>query len=122
MIQALLAERAPGYDPGDSDLETRVLRALVNNGLPAPVQQYRIRASSRTVRLDLAYPELRLGIELDGWEFHRTRSAFDDDRARANLLVADGWSLVRFTSRSSDDDIVDCVRKARERFGRSGAA
>ncbi|MDQ4070320.1 MAG: type IV toxin-antitoxin system AbiEi family antitoxin domain-containing protein [Actinomycetota bacterium] len=122
VVHALLAERLPGYEPGDSDLETRVLRLLVKNGFPPPVQQYRVRIGGRTLRVDLAYPETRLAIELDGWEFHRTRTAFDDDRARANLLVAEGWTLVRFTSRSSDAAILDCVGKARERFGRSGAA
>jgi very-short-patch-repair endonuclease len=30
----------------------------------------------------------------------------DDDRARASLLVAGGWTLLRFTSRSSDAEIV----------------
>ena len=38
IIHDLLAARLPGYDPGDSDLETRVLRALVAAGLPVPVQ------------------------------------------------------------------------------------
>jgi len=121
-IQALLSERLPGYDPGDSDLETRVLRLLLANGFPPPVQQHRLRLGGRTIRIDLAYPDVMVAIELDGWEHHRTRTAFDDDRARANLLVANGWSLVRFTSRSTDNEIIRCVGAARERFGRSGAA
>jgi very-short-patch-repair endonuclease/predicted transcriptional regulator of viral defense system len=118
VLQQLLAERLPGYDPGDSDLETRVLRLLIRNGFQPPAQQHRVRFRGRTFRIDLAYPAQRLAIELDGWEFHRTRSAFDDDRARANLLVAHGWTIVRFTSRSSETEIVDCVRA----IGQSGAA
>ena len=118
LLHELLAERLPGYDPGDSDLETRVLRVLVAAGFPPPVQQHRIRAGGRTFRIDLAYPDRKLGIELDGWEFHRTRTAFDEDRARANLLLARGWSIVRFTSRSTDDEIVAVVRAC----GRSGVA
>jgi very-short-patch-repair endonuclease len=122
VIHALLAERLPGYDPGDSDLETRVLRLIVKNRLPVPAQQHRVRLGGRTIRIDLAYPDRRLAIELDGWEFHRTGTAFDTDRERANLLVAAGWSLVRFTSRSTDPHIVDCLRAACHRFGSSGAA
>lgn len=110
VLHELLAERVPGFDPGDSDLETRVLRLLVTNGLAPPVQQHRVRVGGRTVRIDLAYPALKLAIELDGWEFHRTRTAFDDDRTRANLLVAHGWTLVRFTSRSTADEILGCIR------------
>ena len=122
VVQSLLAERLPGYEPGGSDIETRALRLLVAHGFPPPVQQYRVRIGGRTFKIDLAYQVRRLAIELDGWEHHRTRTAFDDDRYRANLLVADGWWLVRFTSRSSDAEILRCVGAARDRFGRSGAA
>jgi very-short-patch-repair endonuclease len=118
VVHELLGERLPGYDPGDSDLETRVLRLLVANGFSPPVQQHRVRIRGRSARIDLAYPGRRLAIELDGWEFHHGRTAFDDDRARANLLVAAGWTLVRFTSRSSDAEILECLRA----FGRLGAA
>lgn len=122
VIHDLLAERLPGYDPGDSDLETRVLRALVAAGLVVPVQQHRVRLGKRTFRIDLAYPVAKLAIELDGWEFHSSRSAFDDDRARANALVAAGWTLLRFTSRSTDAEIVACVRAALTQSGYFGAA
>jgi hypothetical protein len=122
VVQGLLAARLPGYDPGDSDLETRVLRLLVAQGLPAPVQQHKVRLGGRTCRIDLAYPGSKLAIELDGWEFHRTRSAFDDDRRRANALVAQGWTPLRFTARSRDAEIVACVGAALHKCGRSGAA
>jgi very-short-patch-repair endonuclease len=122
IVQELLAERLPGYDPGDSDLETRVLRLILNSGFPVPIQQYRVRLGGRTFRLDLAYPDVRLAVELDGWEYHRSRTAFDNDRSRANALVAAGWSVIRFTSRSSDGEILACIRAARQAFGRFGAA
>lgn len=118
VLQELLAERLPGYNPGDSDLETRVLRLLVARGFPPPAQQHRVRIGGRTFRIDLAYPVLRLAIELDGWEFHSSRSAFDDDLARDNLLVAQGWTVVRFTSRSTDEEIVGCIAA----FGQLGVA
>ena len=66
-------------------------------GFRPPVQQFRVRVGRRTFKIDLAYPVVRLTIELDGWGFHGTRSAFDDDRTRATLLVANGWAGVRFT-------------------------
>lgn len=122
IIHDLLAARLPGYDPGDSDLETRVLRALVAAGLPVPVQQYRVRLGGRTYRIDLAYVPEKIAIEPDGWDSHRTRSAFDEDRARANALVLDGWTLLRFTSRSTDPEIVACVGAALAESGRFGAA
>lgn len=122
VVHDLLGARLPGYDPGDSDLETRVLCALVANRLPPPVQQYRVRIGGRQFRIDLAYPSARLAIELDGWAFHNSRTAFDDDRARANLLVSVGWTVLRFTSRSTEGEIVTCTRAALARCGRSDVA
>ena len=56
-------------------------------------------------------PVARL-VDTDGWDVHRTRSAFDDDRARANALVLAGWIVLRFTSRSTVEDVVDAIRAA----------
>ncbi|HEX3622050.1 MAG TPA: hypothetical protein VHT97_07030 [Acidimicrobiales bacterium] len=99
-----------------------MLRLLVADGFAPPVQQHRLRIGGRTVRLDLAYPQVLLAMEVDGWEHHRTRTAFDDDRVRGNLIVAAGWTLVRFTSRTPDEEILRCVRNVWGRFGRTGAA
>ena len=122
VVHRLLGERLPGYDPGDSDLETRVLRLLLAAGLPVPAQQHRVRLAGRSIRLDLAYPDRKLAIELHGWEFHSSRTSFDADRARANALVLAGWTLLEFTSRSADATIVASVTTALNECGRSGAA
>ncbi|MFA5883905.1 MAG: type IV toxin-antitoxin system AbiEi family antitoxin domain-containing protein [Acidimicrobiia bacterium] len=106
----LLAVRTAGFHPGDSELESTVHRTLVNAGLPAPVRQHRLTVNGRTYFLDLAYPERKIAIEVDGFEFHRERNAFDHDRARQNDLVGAGWTVVRFTSRSTDAHIIDTVR------------
>ncbi|MDQ4132342.1 MAG: endonuclease domain-containing protein [Actinomycetota bacterium] len=112
-IDDLLAARLPGYDPGDSDLETRVLRLVAASALDLPVQQYRVRLAGRTYRIDLAYPDIKLAVELDGWDAHRSRSAFEHDRARANALVVAGWTVIPFTSRFTDAEILDCIAAAR---------
>jgi very-short-patch-repair endonuclease len=46
----------------------------------------------------------RLVVELDGWEHHRDRHAFERDRMRDASLTATGWRVVRFTHRQ----LVDC--------------
>jgi very-short-patch-repair endonuclease len=38
-------------------------------------------------------------IEVDGWDAHRTRSAFEEDRARDAHLALLGYEVVRFTWR-----------------------
>ena len=87
-VHAVLGARIPGYDPGDSDLETRALRALTAAGLPPPKQQHRMRPPRPKVRIDLAYPDLKIAIELDSWKYHGgdNLTAFTDDRARKNDL------------------------------------
>jgi very-short-patch-repair endonuclease len=46
--------------------------------------------------VDFTWPEQRLIIELDGWDAHRTRSAFEEDRARDARLAL--WATRSFVS------------------------
>ena len=108
-VNRALGLRIPGFDPLDSDLETRVLRVIAAAGLPVPRQQYPIVLGGTEVHLDLAYPEARLAIELDGWEWHRNRSAFDDDRWRDVELVKLRWMNLRLTATMSDQTIVEVI-------------
>jgi hypothetical protein len=117
VMRSILEWRGPEHHPGESPGEERVLQLLVATGLPRPVQQHELRVNGRTIRLDLAYPELRIAIEFDGWTYHATRSVFDNDRARANELELLGWTVLRFTTKSSDIVIVQTVRAALARAG-----
>jgi very-short-patch-repair endonuclease len=111
-IREVLATRLPGYDPGDSDLETKVWEAIARAGLPLPRRRYPVRIEGDTFVLDMAYPEQRIAIEVDGYEFHRERGVFDRDRTRQNALVLAGWPVLRFTSRTTEAAIVEWVRRA----------
>lgn len=72
--------------------------------------------------LDLALPELKLGFEVDGFEYHGTRKAFEHDRDRDSLLAADDWQIVRFSAAMLDHNPAEVARRmlaivlARERF------
>jgi hypothetical protein len=128
-MHRVLGERLPGYDPGDSDLEIRALRAIAKAGLPLPKQQYRMRLAGRQVRIDVAYPDERIAIEIDSWEHHGLRrSKFDADHIRRDDLLVVGWSPFTFTSAMTDAYFVDCVRALleaawhRTEIGRSGVA
>jgi hypothetical protein len=103
-VKAALGARLPGYDPGESDLELVSLRAIVRAGLPLPVQQHRVTLAGKRYRIDLAYPELKIAIELVGWDPHQGRESFDDDKARSGELIADGWVVIEITSRHHSAD------------------
>ncbi|MDL5154635.1 DUF559 domain-containing protein [Actinomycetospora termitidis] len=45
--------------------------------------------------LDVAFPELKVLVEVDGWAYHRDLKAFLRDAARQNALAAAGWIVVR---------------------------
>jgi len=81
----------------ESGPETRLLRALLEGGLPRPVAQHEVRAGGRNYRLDLAYVDSRLAIEYDGAEVHTRVDNFVGDRRRQNDLVGAGWTILRFT-------------------------
>jgi hypothetical protein len=115
MLQ-VLRDRWPGYDPGESEFETRVLRVIYRAGLPMPVQQHVVRAGGQRYRLDLAYPDLLVGFELDGWTDHGHRTAFDDDRRRNNLIALEAWRLFHLTWRMEDAEILATVQAARAAF------
>jgi hypothetical protein len=117
VMRTILEWRSPEHHPGESPGEVRVLQLLVAAGLPRPIQQHELRVNDRTIRIDLAYPAVRIAIEFDGWTYHATRSAFDNDRARANELELLGWTVLRFTTKSSDIVIVQTVRAALARAG-----
>jgi very-short-patch-repair endonuclease len=119
MMREILDRRSPGYDPGESDPERRIADLLVRAGLPAPTMQHGVEIGGRRYRIDLCYQDARIAIEFDSWQFHSGRRAFDEDRARANQLVLLGFVVLHFTSKSSDQTIVDTVRAALERASRS---
>jgi very-short-patch-repair endonuclease len=63
-----------------------------------PQRQYQVSIAGRRYRLDFAWPELRVGLECDGWEHHGRRSAFAPDRARLAEFAAAKWRVLPVTS------------------------
>lgn len=71
-LRAVLAARIPGYDPGESELEGRILRLIDGAALPRPVQQYRVDFDGHRYRLDFAWSDRKVFLEGNG--FGPTRS------------------------------------------------
>jgi hypothetical protein len=82
-----------------SELEDR-FRALCDaHSLPRPA----VNARPLGFRVDFLWPAARLVVEVDGWRAHRTRAAFETDRARDQALTAAGFRVMRFTYRQVTD-------------------
>jgi very-short-patch-repair endonuclease len=84
--------------PTESGLEDLALRELFRAGAPPPVRQYEIVVPGRpAIRVDIAYPPIRLAIEVDSALWHSDSESYRRDRAKWNLLVALGWTLLILT-------------------------
>jgi very-short-patch-repair endonuclease len=82
------------HDPTvtQSKLEDRFLRLCRRYAIALPLTQYGVKP-----RVDFIWPDWRLIVEVDGWEAHRTRVAFQDDRTTTNLLQLAGNVVLRYT-------------------------
>jgi len=113
VLRAVLDVRLPGFRPGDSPAELDVRRILVDAGLGEPVPQYQVDVGGTVYLLDWAYPDERIALEYNGWEFHGGRSAFDHDAARTSALTAAGWRVLIVTSATSPLTLIGNVRALR---------
>lgn len=97
-LRAVLDSRALGSARADGLLEPRMARLMRRHGLPVARFQYEVKDGRRLIaRVDFAYPDLRLAIEVDGYEAHSTPSGIQGDNDRQNELTTLGWRILRFT-------------------------
>jgi very-short-patch-repair endonuclease len=89
-----LGDEAPS-ERTRSELERRFLRLCRRHRLPLP--EVNVEIGGYTV--DFLWRERRLIVETDGWQAHRGRAAFEDDRARDVQLRLLGFEVIRFTYR-----------------------
>ncbi|HLI02177.1 MAG TPA: type IV toxin-antitoxin system AbiEi family antitoxin domain-containing protein [Acidimicrobiales bacterium] len=113
LLERWVADKGEKGGRSDSDAEVRLYAGLVDAGLPIPAKQYEVcLPGGGLARLDLAYPLQRVGVEFDGFAFHKGREAFDHDRARMAELAALDWLILPVTSTDRADDVIRRVRGA----------
>ncbi len=99
----------------DEVVEIRCAELLRAAGLPAPVHQHEVlRPDGRRARFDLAYPELRIGIETEG-RIHGDDDVRQGDHRRRNNVQLLGWTVFHFTWEDvmyRPDYVVQTVRAA----------
>jgi very-short-patch-repair endonuclease len=93
-LSSVLAHYRPLPDTR-SNLERRFLGLCRNAGLPRPA----VNVPVLGYEVDFLWPEARLVVELDGFEHHRDRGAFERDRRRDARLQLAGYRVVRVTHR-----------------------
>ena len=112
LVDSIAGERV------ESAAERELTRLLSSAGLGGFTTQFAIRRGHRTVaRVDVAWPDRSVALELDGYRFHHAPGTFVQDRTRGNEITLAGWLLLRTTPaelRSDPAQLVSVVSAALE--------
>ena len=95
-LRSVLAEWNPDNRATESDMETRLLQALLDHGLPQPILQYEAfdTQGALIARTDAAYPSHRIAIEYDSMQEHSDEFQLSRDARRRNALQAAGYAVL----------------------------
>ncbi|HEX6780415.1 MAG TPA: type IV toxin-antitoxin system AbiEi family antitoxin domain-containing protein [Solirubrobacterales bacterium] len=85
-------------------LEERFAPFLRRHDLPLPRFNDWIEAGGKRFQVDCHWPGTDEIVELDGWQGHKTRTAFREDRARDRKLRAAGYGVTRLTWNQLEDE------------------
>jgi very-short-patch-repair endonuclease len=111
-VKRLIAElRVP--DEGRSPLEIRFPAFIREHRLPVPLQNVHVLDHE----VDALWPEAKLIVELDSWEHHGHRAAFERDRARDPKLLIAGYRTIRVTHRRLDREPEVLAAEIRQLLG-----
>lgn len=117
-LRAVLLDWSFGDEVPDSVLEVRFAELLSRHRLPAAVYHYEVNGYV----LDAAWPEFRVGAEVDGWDKYTARDQFQHQVRRDALLIAHGWRIPHFTwvdVTRKEPYVAGVIRKALRAAGHS---
>jgi very-short-patch-repair endonuclease len=114
-IRRLLAE-ARAATTTRSPLEDDFATFCREHDLPTPS----FNTTVLGFEVDALWPRQRLAVELDSWEFHGHRAAFERDRARDTTLQVAGYRIIRVTHRRLHSE-ADVLASEIDRLLRAGS-
>ena len=79
----------------ESPMESEARLVMLDGGLPEPALQYEIvDRDGRVWRLDFAWPDCRVAVEFDGFDWHSSPEALRRDRQKRAALEEIDWRLL----------------------------
>ncbi len=111
-----LIEELRPPDEGRSPLEIRLPAFVRVHRLPKPVQNVHVLGHE----VDALWPGAKLIAELDSWEHHGHRAAFERDRARDPKLLIAGYRTIRITHRRLDREATQLADEIRQLLSQAG--
>jgi very-short-patch-repair endonuclease len=94
----------------------RILYYLCRQEIPGErcEWEYAQAIPGRKFRIDIAFPDHRVAVELDGWQYHgKHQKDFQSSVDRHNLLVVHRWVVLHFTAgdiHRRPDYVIDMIR------------
>jgi hypothetical protein len=106
----------------ESPKETELRLLLVRDGLPRPVTQIPVRRPGhRERRIDMGWPEWKVGVEYDGEHHWTDPDEYADNIDRLEFLAAQGWIIVRISARHLRYDRAGILRRVRRAMEIAGS-
>ncbi len=97
-----------------SEAERRLHRLLRRERIAGWTANLAVRSrSGKRAELDVAWPDERVCIEVDGRAFHTDAVAFERDRSRRNWISLEGWLMLQFTWTQITTEPEEAVRVIR---------
>ncbi|ADC73326.1 protein of unknown function DUF559 (plasmid) [Thioalkalivibrio sp. K90mix] len=105
---------APAVDP------QQILAQALKERLGSDAVQEEVTGlvPGRAYRVDMLLPASGVVIEFDGFQYHRSKAAFQKDRERQNRLVREGYRVLRYFNRQVRDGLEEVVQEVVEIHGR----
>jgi very-short-patch-repair endonuclease len=85
-----------------SERERRLLKLIKEAELPRPLTNVPLHG----YKADIYWPKHGLIVEFDGWLAHGHRLAFEKNRKRDQILIANGIRVMRVTDRQLTDELI----------------
>jgi very-short-patch-repair endonuclease len=108
-IRRLLSEMRPPAE-GRSPLEERFHAFCQEHRLPEPSRNVIVLGRE----VDALWPAAKLVAELDSWEHHSHRAAFERDRARDPKFLIAGYRTIRITHHRLDKEAPTLANEIRQ--------
>jgi len=88
--------------PAFSQIHIRMRQQIQQAGLPPPIEEY-YHIKGRDFRLDFAWPDRKIGVEVQGMA-HRIKGKFHADIEKRALAMLQGWRILEVSGDTVRDE------------------
>jgi len=95
--------------------EQIMYKAVLSMNIGVPFYAQYIVGGNPNLRVDGAFPTIKIAIEADGETWHRNSDKQNKDKRRDISLQQQGWQVLRFTDKEIEektDQVIEVIRAA----------